>query len=571
MSSIAFFTWMALTALSLPLFSQNDQDFRSANLNVERILEYHTDIEVNKDRSVTVTETLKVNVLGYVIKRGITRSFPGSRYLNDRTVPMSYKNLEVFRDGKKEPFKREEGVLYIGSADVFLQPGVYTYTIKYRCPDQIGFYENYDEIYWNAIGVEVQFPIDRASCTVTLPEGVEVVQQAAYLGYEGSTDQAFEFRQDGQRLEYRATRGLNPYEGFTVAVGFEKGHMEQPGWFDRFASGILLLLMSIFLLPYYLITWMRHGQDPPSPPVVPDWHSPDGLSAASINYIKNGMYQTRSFTASIVDLAIKGHLKIQEEESKILFFKTKTYKLVNLSKSSEQLPEEEKMLLGRLFRSGDVIEIDGKYDPTMEKAFNVHKNSVSNQHRSFIWKGHNSRLLVVPILFTAFSVIAAIVFYANSAYADPANLTAILSFVPLSILALVLYGWLIRKPSVEKLDLRSRIKGFQMYLEMAEADRLRLLNPPDMTPEHFEKMLPYAFALGVEHEWTDKFKTILDKMQYRPQWTNSPNPVYFSDHFGRNFAQSVSGAATKPSKSGSGSGGGGFSGGGGGGGGVGGW
>ena len=110
-----------------------------------------------------------------------------------------------------------------------------------------------------------------------------------------------------------------------------------------------------------------------------------------------------------------------------------------------------------------------------------------------------------------------------------------------------------------------------MYLELAEKERLRLLNPPDMTPDHFETVLPYAFALGVEHAWTEKFKNILEKANYQAQWNNSASPIYFSDHFGRDFSQSVSGAATKPSDSGSGSGGGGFSGGGGGGGGVGGW
>ena len=109
-----------------------------------------------------------------------------------------------------------------------------------------------------------------------------------------------------------------------------------------------------------------------------------------------------------------------------------------------------------------------------------------------------------------------------------------------------------------------------MYLEMAEKDRLNLLNPPEMTPVHFEEALPYAFALGVEHVWSTKFKSILEDAQYRPDW-NRGAPIYMSNSFGRSFNENVSGSATRPSESGSGSGGGGFSGGGGGGGGVGGW
>ncbi|MEL6923505.1 MAG: hypothetical protein AAFO94_05605, partial [Bacteroidota bacterium] len=122
------------------------------------------------------------------------------------------------------------------------------------------------------------------------------------------------------------------------------------------------------------------------------------------------------------------------------------------------------------------------------------------------------------------------------------------------------------------LDLQSRINGYLMYLDLAEKDRLALLNPPDMTPAHFEAALPFAFALGVEHKWTEKFKAILEAAQYRPEWNNSRTPYYFSSNFSSGFTKSASGSATKPQQSsGGGSGGGGFSGGGGGGGGVGGW
>jgi uncharacterized membrane protein len=107
---------------------------------------------------------------------------------------------------------------------------------------------------------------------------------------------------------------------------------------------------------------------------------------------------------------------------------------------------------------------------------------------------------------------------------------------------------------------------------MAEKDRLQILNPPEMTVGHFESLLPYAFALGLEHNWSDKFSSILANAQYAPSWNN--NYVYFNGNsFGNSFQSAVSSTSTQPSQSGSGgsSGGGGFSGGGGGGGGVGGW
>ncbi|MDX1586214.1 MAG: DUF2207 domain-containing protein [Balneolaceae bacterium] len=541
----------------------------------ERILDYHTRIEVEDDRSITVTETIKVHVEGFVFKRGITRYLPTTRYLNDRLVNVHYDIKRVEKDGQKEPYHTESQgngiVLYLGSRDVYLEPGDYTYTIQYHVNDQIGFYDDYDEIYWNAVGTKNQVSTERATCEVVLPEGTEVIQQAAYVGSRGEKDQDFRVQQDGNVVRYTVTRALAPGEGFTVAVGFEKGVMPEPGFWDRLGSLIILLLASIFLLPYYIYTWIKHGQDPPTPASYPQWEPPDGLSAASINYVKNGYYQNKSFTASVIDLAIKGHLRIEEEEDKGWFTKKKTYKLIREKESSGELPSEERQLMSALFGIHDEVHIDGEYDSTVEGSHKAHKSSLKAQHSGFIWKGHNARLLVVPALVTIVAIVLAIITMTRSSYGASVNTTALIAFIPLAIASFGLYVWLIRKPTVKKLDLRARIKGFEMYLELAEKERLALLNPPDMTPSHFEAMLPFAFALGVEHTWTEKFKSILDRMNYAPRWTNSTSMMYFSSHFGQDFGRSFAGAATPPSKSGSGSGGGGFSGGGGGGGGVGGW
>jgi uncharacterized membrane protein YgcG len=547
----------------------------SLGAQTERILNYDTQIEVHEDRSITVTEFIEVYVAGDRIKRGITRSLPTRRNLNDKSVRVRYQILEVEKNGVTEPYHQESSgqnlMLYLGSQDVLLDHGVYSYKIKYRVPDQIGFFEDYDEIYWNAIGNDVLFEVEKASCRVRVPVGAKVIQQAAYLGAYGQTDQEFTMTDEGGFLDFRTTRSLQPGEAFTVAVGFEKGFINQPGILHRFGILILVILASVFLLPYYFYTWLKYGQDPPTPASYPIWDSPNGLSAASIGYILRGSHDSKSFTASVIHLAIKGYLKIEEVIEKGFFSKKRYYDLIKIRNSDDQLPKEEKQLLNSLFLYGDRVSISGKYDSKIEQSYRAHEGNLSAQHRSFIREGHNSRFLVIPVLITLAVIAIAIMLLINSSYADSVNLKSLFVFVPVAITGLILFGYLIKKPSKEKLELRSRIKGFQMYLEMAEKDRLRLLNPPEMTPEHFEAVLPYAFALGVEHQWSEKFKNILEQAQYRPDWNNSTNMLYFSDHFGRDFSQSVVAAATKPSDKGSGSGGGGFSGGGGGGGGVGGW
>lgn len=541
----------------------------------EKILRYHTDIEVNFDRSIDVIESIQVYAAGDRIKRGITRNLLNTRSFNGKTMRVKYHIQEVLKNGIPEPYLSKSGngetILYIGEEDVILSPGVYSYTIKYNVPNQIAFFEFYDEIYWNAIGQDVQFVIDSASCIVRLPEGVDMTQEYAYTGKYGSQEQDYSMVLKGTAFEYKTTRSLQPGEGLSVAVGFEKGHLKPPSIFQKFGTLILILLGCLFLLPYYIQTWWKFGQDPATPASYPIWESPDGLSAASVNYIQKGRYQTASFTGSIIHLAVKGYLKIEEVADKGIIFKSKHFDLLRLKDGDESLPLEEQKLMESLFISGDKVSIDGKYESGIRKTYEDHSASLSFQHSDFINQGNNTRLLWVPILVTLIVGAISAVTLASSPYAEWINLTALLIFAPIAILGFILYVFLIRKPSIDKLDLRSRIAGFKMYLGLAEKDRLSLLNPPERTPEHFEDALPYAFALGIAHKWSEQFASILEAAQYRPEWHNSTNPVYFSHHFSNDFSRNLSGSVTQPSSSGGGSTGGGFSGGGGGGGGVGGW
>lgn len=546
----------------------------------ERITQFDVVLEVHPNRSVTVTENITVFAKGEVIKRGITRRLPTRRDMKGKSMTMRYNILKVEKDGKKESYFTESSngykIMYLGERDKFLSPGEYTYTIQYKVPNQVGMFEKYDEIYWNAIGTDVDFNIEKASCRVKLPEGASPEQIAAYVGGYGTQGQDFQLESEGAELIFSATRALKPKEGFTVAVGFEKGFVKPPGIFERFGTVIVIILGFAFLLPYYVYTWWRYGIDPRKPTPYPLFESPEGLSPASVSYIYKERHQRKSFTASVIKLAVKGYLKIEETEKSTFFLSSNSYRLIRLKYPDDSLPMEEQSLMNALFANGrKVAEIDGQYHAYVEHALKNHKYSLKHLHHNFITEGNNSRLLVIPVLVTLAVGVLAVVILLNSTLAEGVNLLVMLLFFPIAFLGIIIYNYLIKKPTIDKLALQSQIEGFKMYLEMAEKDRLRLLNPPERTPEVFETALPYAFALGVEHQWSEQFKKVLDDMQYQPQWTNT-QPIYFVNHFGRDFSRSVMSSAVEPPKDGggggfSGSGGGGFSGGGGGGGGVGGW
>lgn len=624
------------------------------NAQEERILNYEVVMEVMKNRSIKVKEELTVKVTGQKIKRGITRSLPRSRRMQQGgEKPIRYNITKVLRDGKPESYftKTQYGneVMYIGQREVILRPGEYHYTIEYQVPNQVEQLEEIDEIYWNAIGQDVQFPIDQASCLVRLPVGANHLQKACYTGSYGSTEKKCTVKEfnKGNEVFFQTTGVLQPREGMTVGVGFEKGIVQGPSFIERYGSALLLSLVSLGLLGYFVTTWNKYGIDPPKPTPYPLFASPQGYSPSSLSYIAKESYQKNKLTASIINLAVQGYLRIDEREGGGFISKKKIYTLSLLNRDFSELYEEDRALMSRLFAGTDTVVIDGAYESSIKGAYEAHQNNILAQHKSFVEEGNNREFLAIPIIVSFIAVIAAVfmmnrngtemdafglillsgvfvilpiiilfsIFYSKNGI--PAgvknviipflffiifsggmpmfmglselkgmifglfngasiNAVALGLFIPLALIAIIVYGYLIKRPTEEKLKLQSEIEGFKMYLEMAEKDRMNLLNPPDRTPEHFEAMLPFAFALGVEHKWSSIFKTILEQAAYQPSWSNNRH-IYTNHYFSSSFSDSMVRSATPPPPQnsgggfGGGSGGGGFSGGGGGGGGVGGW
>jgi len=145
----------------------------------------------------------------------------------------------------------------------------------------------------------------------------------------------------------------------------------------------------------------------------------------------------------------------------------------------------------------------------------------------------------------------------------------------------VIFHHLLKAPTLAGRALMDRVEGFKMFLTAVDADRLQTIARPDKTPQLFERFLPYAFALGVEHAWAQQFSQVLAQAataggaSYSPSWYSgaafaSFSASGFTSSFSSSFSSAISSSSTAPGSS-SGSGGGGSSGGGGGGGGGGGW
>lgn len=555
-----------------------------AHGQTEKINSFHTDLTVAPDGGLTVTEEITIHAEGLEFQRGIVRKLP-MRFTdhNGRKHRVEYELTAVEVFGAPSPHhtttEGDDFVLYVGSEGNFLSPGDYPYRITYTTKGQVGFFPEHDEIYWNVSGNGWAFAIDSISALIHLPLGAEVEQTACYTGVMGSTENAcWDSIIDARTVRFQG-RAMSYYEGLTVAVGFQKGIVAEPPpptFFERYAVPLVGGFITLLLLLYYAITWFRHGRDPDQPTVIPLFEPPDELSPASVGMVMKGRFDNDLITPAMINLAVKGNIRIDEstETSLLGLFSKQTYTIVKLAWATD-LPREEQELMNRMFGAGkQSCVIDGKYDPSVQSMASAFRGTLRDQWSTFLNKGNNLRFWWLPMLSVAVCMISLIVLH-NSFLGDN-DAVYIAAFIVVNIILFLTYQYLIKKPSVEKLALRSRLLGFKMYLSAAEEKQLQHFNPPTMTPEVFEKYLPYAIAFNVEKVWGDRFQDMISKAlvdnSYRPGWYSGTVMHYgtFAHHMNSSLSSSVQSSSTPPSKSG-GSGGGGSSGGGGGGGGGGGW
>ncbi|MFN3999147.1 DUF2207 domain-containing protein [Algoriphagus sp.] len=550
----------------------------------EKLEEFHSIISIDPSGQITVLEKFRyaTEISG---KRGIIRSLPIDRFdKQDRKVKNDYSILSVKRDGIKSKYRteRENGhlAIYVGESSVFLEPGVYDYEITYSVPDQIRFFEGYDELYWNVNGTQWAFPVLKTIAEIRLPRGAETIQMACYTGQYGSSEQNCEFSERGSTVTFSAGP-FSSGENLSIAVGFSKGVVAPPPpptEFQRVGFQVITGLIGLVLLGYYFFTWLNYGIDPPKPTVIPLFDPPAGLSPASVGMLSKGYFWQDFITASVVSLAAKRYLRIEENTKSTLFglFKQKEFDLIREKLPDDSLPKEENQLLTSLFGKGSRITLDGKYNSKVADAVQKFQSSLNAQWNPLIYKGFNVKFWILPILIIIGYIILLVKMEDYFVFEGKAPL--LVGFIGGNIILFFIYQWLIRKPAKEKLKLRAEIEGFKMYMAAAEEKMLQFSNPPELTPEKFEALLPYAMVLDVDEIWGEKFQKMISlsstAQQYHPTWYSGGmiQHAAFAHMLNSSLSNTISQSSNSPSSGGSsGSGGGGFSGGGGGGGGGGSW
>jgi uncharacterized membrane protein len=557
--------------LSLILFSS------SAFAQFFTIDKFHADIMIHEDSSFVVRETIDVKF--DQPRHGIYREIP-FKYRDElgKIMETPLKVLSV-TDGSGKSWKykvNETGHVInirIGDANKYVS-GNQTYVITYQVENAILFFDDHDELYWNVTGNDWKASIREASADVMLSvkNKSKDLWAAGYEGRYGSKEEC-NFETYDNSGKFFTKRNLNVGEGLTIAFGWDKGLVSPPSSWKRFLWDINIKENWVFLFPFFSLIymfnlWYRKGRDPRVRESVRVMYEPpkfdnQPLTPAEVGTLIDEKLDPRDITSTIVGLAVKGYIKIEETKKEGLIFDKTDYDLHKVKEPDANLSLFEIELMKSLFSVSPpgvrllVSSLKNKFYTNL----GILKKTLYGElirKRYFLSNPgtvrHKYAVIGFVIMFIGVFVLMLLAPYS----AGKSIFASILTGLPVIAFARFM-------PTKTKAGASAYmdILGFQEFMDRAEKDRIERIGDKDL----FSKFLPYAIALDVADNWAKAFEGIY---QEPPDWYVSPlgfrtfSPYGFSHSMDAVTSSLSSAMFSSPRGSGlgGGGGGGGFGGGG---------
>jgi uncharacterized membrane protein len=531
------------------------------------IQSFDANIAVNREGVVDVTET-------------ITAQFTGSWNGLYRSIPVEYRTPQGFAwtlkldflgatdaEGRALKVERSRERHYLkykiwipGARDA-----TRTIAIHYRAPNGLRFFEDHDELYWNVTGDEWDVPLNKVTAKVTLPPQTTGVRSTAFTGVYGSTSEDATITPQGNVLFLALNRNLGFREGATIVVGWDKGVVREPSGAtklaDAAASNWPLSIPAAVLVGMFLL-WRKIGRDPEALPVAVQYEPPGEMTPAEVGTLLDESVDMRDITATIVDLAVGGHLRIEEREEKTLLGLWSKSEFVfhrtQPPEGARALVAHEQRVLSGIF-SGSAREVSLA---DLKNEFYTELPGI----QTAVWERladrglHRSRPDKVRNRWTIAAVVtgAVLAFGAGGPFAARMGLppTPFVVAGIVSGLIILLFSRIMPARTIAGARMLEKVRGFEEFLTRVESDRFARVVK---TPEMFEKFLPFAMAFGVEAKWARAFRSIYTEP---PTWYAGTNSTAFNaGSFSSRLSEMSEQAGKTMSSSPRSSGGSGFSGG----------
>jgi uncharacterized membrane protein YgcG len=518
---------IALLCMALPLLPAAGQgEVPMKSWEFER---FDSDVTIHEDGSFTVRETQIVNFTGSFtfITRDIPTEMAG--FDEGRTYgKVRVKDVEVYNlDGTPYDSSQWESDSYNGGELITIhfqaQDEQMGWIIAYRMKGAMIYAEDYDRFYWNMVSENRSVPIKYSRMTVTLPEGTDMHAVESLDYYDDLPGGMHSSGRSGNVLWWEA-ENIYPYYTFTVDVSLPKGTVQKP-WPYRTSTMWLMLLIAlgIFLAATLLMfgLWLWKGRDTYSgPPPGVAYEAPRELRPAVLAMLVHQQPKMDDISATVVDLAVRGKLRIIEESEEIVPGQ-KEFSFERKDKDTKDLLGYERSVMNGLFDRGDrVKEEDLRVG---KRIMSIMKGIRDEAKKSKLFYDDPektvSRFFKLALALILLPLIVLIVM----------EIVSDIGYVWLLLVGTVPAGiaiWVIGHAMPQRTALGSRLywqaMGFREYLKTAEAGE-----PESMTLENFQENLPYAMVLGMADKWTALFAGFLTSYPDWYQGAGSFNTIGF--------------------------------------------
>ncbi len=508
-------------------------------------------IKVNEDASLYVTEKIRVNF--FTEKHGIYREIPikyEGRFGENVNIDI---NVLSVTDEEGNPWEYEvieEGKnlrIRIGGFDKTVN-GLQKYVINYTVDRAISYFDDHDELFWNVTGSVWGVDIPNSAVSITLPEhllsGVEVV---CYTGGYGSVSQ------DCTAGAFSNIATASAHDYLTVAVAWPKGYVYEPTFFEkliRFAGDNWVVGIPIVVFIVLFCYWWKFGRDERGRvTIVPEYEPPEGLTTMEVGTLIDAKVHPRDISAGVVDLAVRGFLKIKSQEEKKLLGSKTTYSFEKLREPKEgELKAAETELFNGIFGSKKEVDLDELKDKFYMSRKKINQSLYAQMAAKELFiKNPNT----IRSAFIGVGIMVAGVGAVFSALGMPFVVSMVVSGI-----IIALFGFISPKKTKKGTLAYEHAKGFKMFLEKAEKHRIKWQEKENI----FEEYLPYAMVFGVVDKWTEVFA---DQLKENPSWYEGRPGAFSTGYFVgslNDFTSSI-GNVSSPSSKGAAGGSSGFSGG----------
>lgn len=592
----------------------------------EVITSFDVEVLIQPDGRLVITESILYD-FGPDDRHGIFRDIPRTYESQSEGGMETYKllleNINVSSQTAPDSIQlehlRDTYRFRIGDPDKTIT-GEHRYVLTYDVLNAVSFFDEFDEVYWNATGNDWNVPIREATLSIKLPVDIDssLLKAFCYEGPRGSKDvcENIVFLGEGLTGAVFTSRNLSAGEGLTGALGFPKGVVPEierehaglssdlVGFLTSLLSGLLSVLF-VFILLHVLRSKKRHAEPKGRGVIVREYEAPTALSPSEVGQIVDKRIDDHDITAEIVYLAEQGYLHILSVPEKGFFKANTQFYLLRRKRNGDELKAYQKLILTSLFshkyvltkdEEGEFIDkilkssviVQNKEElvdkiksavsitplKDLKKSFHVDLEKIRQSLLSeMLEKEYLIKIPSFPLVLYVLSIIALIALSIGLALLVAAKINPLLLvLVFVAELFFIIWGataFPLRKRTEKGVRAKEHSLGLKEYLSIAEKERLEFHFNPKNNPTLFEKLLPFAIALKVDTLWAREMEDVF----IQPDWyTDAGTSKMSVPYFYRSFSSfNAAAASSYASPSSSGSSGGGSSGGGGGGGGGGSW